>query len=46
MKILEQREDKDWWIGQYYNKRNLITYIGGGDQINIDSTALSATRDA
>ena len=42
MKFLEQCEEKDWWIGQYCNKRNLITYIGGGDQININSTALSA----
>jgi hypothetical protein len=42
MKFLEQREDKDWWIGQYSKIENLTTYIGGGDQINMDSTALSA----
>jgi len=42
MKLLEQREDKDRWTGQYSNEENLITYIGGGDQIKINSTALSA----
>ena len=40
MKFLGKCEGKDWWIGQDCNKRNLITYIGGGDQIKTKSTAL------
>ena len=39
-KFLEQREDKNRWNGQYSNEENLITYIGGGDQTKIVSTAL------
>jgi hypothetical protein len=32
-----------WWNGQWHTSmKSLISFIGGGDQINVNTTAFSA----